>query len=52
MRRYECHFNDGQFICSFNQLRDAKKYRSKNNFNYISRSIRVYDSKKNEYIIG
>ena len=50
MKRYECHFNDGQYICSFNQLKDAREYRSENNFKYISRWIRIFDSKKGVYL--
>lgn len=44
-------FDNGEYIQSFHQLKDAKKYRSENNFHYISRYIRIYDSKKNAYII-
>lgn len=51
MKRYECRFDDGQYICSFNQLKDAKEYRSENNFRYISRWIRIFDSKKGIYLI-
>lgn len=43
--------NDGEFCASFNQLKDAKNYRSKHSFKYISRYIRIYDRKKNVYII-
>ena len=50
MKRYKCQFDDGQYICSFNQLRDAKKYRSENNFKYISRWIRIFDLKKGIYL--
>ena len=42
--------NDGEFLQSFHQLKDARNYRAKNNFNYISRYIRIYDNKKNCYI--
>lgn len=45
MKRYQVQFDDGEFICSYYQLKDARKYRRKNNFNYISRSIRIYDAK-------
>ena len=51
MKRYSCEMNDGEYLCSFHQLKDAKKYRSENNFNFISRWIRIYDNKKNIYII-
>lgn len=50
MKRYECQFDDGQYICSFNQLKDARKYRSENNFRYISRWIKIFDSKKGVYL--
>ena len=49
--RYRCEFDDGQHIQSFNQLKDARKYRSENNFRYISRFIRIYDSKKCIFIV-
>lgn len=52
MKRYQVQFDNSEFICSYYQLKDARKYRRKNNFNYISRSIRIYDAKKHEYIIG
>lgn len=44
-------FNDGERIRSFHQLKDAKKYRSEINFRYIQRYIRIYDNKKNMYVI-
>ena len=43
--------NNGEYCVSFHQLKDAKKYRSKNNFSFISGYIRIYDNKKNMYII-
>lgn len=52
MKRYQVQFDDGEYICSYYQLKDARKYRRDNNFNYISRSIRIYDAKKHKYIIG
>ncbi len=51
MKRYTCMFDDGERMQSFHQLKDARKYRSENNFRYISRYIRIYDNKKNAYII-
>lgn len=48
--RYECKFDDGQHIKSFNRLANAKKFRRENNWKYISRYIVIYDSKKNVYI--
>ena len=51
MKRYTCKMNDGQYLTSFHQLKDAKKYRSNNNWRYISRYIRIFDNKKNIYII-
>lgn len=48
--RYSCRFDDGEHIRSFNQLKDARKFRSQNNFKYISRWIRIYDNKKNVYL--
>lgn len=51
MKRYICEMNDGQYLTSFYQLKDAKKYRSNNNWRYISRYIRIFDNKKNIYII-
>lgn len=51
MKRYICEMNDGEYRASFHQLKDAKKYRSDNNFKYISRWIRIFDSKKDIYII-
>ena len=50
MKRYSCEMNDGEYITSFHQLKDAKKYRSENNFRFISRWIRIYDNKKHIYI--
>lgn len=50
MKRYTCEMDDGEFLVSFNKLQNARKYRAKNNFNYISRYIRIYDNKKNCYI--
>lgn len=50
MKRYEVQMNDGEYVTSFNQLKDAKKYRSENNFKYISRWIRIFDSKKGAYL--
>ena len=43
--------NDGEYCASFHQLKDAKKYRSNNNWRYISRYIRIFDNKKDIYII-
>ena len=51
MKRYTCIMDDGERLCSFHQLKDAKKYRSNNNWRYISRYIRIFDNKKNIYII-
>lgn len=51
MKRYSCLMDDGEYCCSFHQLKDAKKYRSENNFHYISRYIRIYDNKKRIYVI-
>ena len=51
MKRYRCEMNDGEYCTSFHQLKDAKKYRSENNFRFISRWIRIYDNKKRTYII-
>ena len=51
MKRYSCKMNDEEYLTSFHQLKDAKKYRSNNNFRYISRYIRIYDNKKGIYII-
>lgn len=51
MKRYECMMNDGEHCCSFHQLKDARKYRSENNFKYLSRFIRIYDNKKGMFII-
>lgn len=42
--------NDGERCCSFHQLKDARKYRSENNFKFISRYILIYDNKKNVYV--
>ena len=42
--------DDGEYLTSFHQLKDAKNYRSKHNFEYISRCIRIYDNKKHIYI--
>ena len=39
---YECCFNDGEYIDSFETEEEAMEYRSQENFNYISRSIHVY----------
>lgn len=50
MRRYQCLMNDGEFVAEFNQLKDARKYRAQHNFEYISRHIRIYDTKKCVYI--
>lgn len=51
MKRYTCKMDDGEYCASFRQLKDAKKYRSENNWRYISRWIRIYDNKKHIYII-
>ena len=51
MKRYTCEMDDGEYRASFRQLKDAKKYRSENNWRYISRWIRIYDNKKHIYII-
>ena len=40
----------GQYLTSFHQLKDAKKYRSNNNWKYISRYIRIFDNKKGIYV--
>lgn len=50
MKRYVCIMNDGEFCKDFYQLKDAKAYRTKENFNYISRYVRIYDRKKGQYI--
>lgn len=50
MKRYICEMNDGEFCQDFHQLKDAKAYRTKENFNYISRYVRIYDRKKGQYI--
>lgn len=50
MKRYQCLMDDGEFLQEFNQLKDARKYRSKHNFEYISRYIRIYDTKKHRYL--
>ena len=42
--------DDGEFLKDFHQLKDAKSYRTKENFNYISRYVRIYDRKKGHYI--
>ena len=51
MKRYRCEMDDGEYCASFHQLKDAKNYRSKENFKYFSRWIRIFDNKKNVYII-
>lgn len=51
MKRYSCVMDDGEYCASFHQLKDAKKYRDENNFRFISRYIRIYDNKKNMYIL-
>ena len=51
MKRYKCLMDDGEYCASFHQLKDAKKYRSDNNWRYISRYIRIFDNKKGIYII-
>lgn len=50
MKRYIVEMNDGEFLKDFHQLKDAKAYRTKENFNYISRYVRIYDRKKGHYI--
>lgn len=50
MKRYECRMDDGEYRASFHQLKDAKKYRSEENFKYISRYVRIFDNKKRIYI--
>lgn len=50
MKRYALYFYDGEYITSYNQLKDARKYRADNNFRYISRSIHIYDAKKGVYL--
>lgn len=39
---YELQFNDGEHICYKDTLKEAEDYRSKHNFEYISRSIHIY----------
>ena len=51
MKRYRCEMDDREYLTSFHQLKDAKNYRSKENFKYLSRYIRIFDSKKGIYII-
>lgn len=50
MKRYECRMDDGEYLASFHQLKDARKYCSEENFKYISRYIRIFDNKKCIYI--
>lgn len=50
MKRYEVRFDDGEVFKSFNRLKDAKNFREKNNFNFISRNLVVYDNKISDYI--
>lgn len=33
--RYSCRFDDGEYICSFNQLKDAKKITLANYYNTV-----------------
>lgn len=42
--------DDGEFLAEFHQLKDARRYRSLHNFEYISRYIRIYDCKKRMYL--
>lgn len=49
--RYTIEMNDGEYITSFTQLKDAKKYRRENNFKFISRWIKIFDCKKNIYVV-
>ena len=42
--------DDGEYCTSYHQLKDAKKYRSEENFKYISRYVRIFDNKKRIYI--
>ena len=49
--------NDGEYITSFNQLKDARKYiKNARKYieeywhDYISRYHVIYDNKKNQYI--
>lgn len=50
MKRYEVQMNDGEYVTSFNQLKDAKKYVSEHWHDYISRYHIIYDRKKNLYL--
>ena len=50
MKRYIVEFDDSEYITSYNQLKDARKYRADNNFRYIFRYIRIYDAKKGIYL--
>ena len=42
MITYDVRFDDGEHICSPSTLKEAHKYRSENNFKYLSRSIHIY----------
>ena len=43
MLRYVVEFNDGEHIATFNTKDEAMDLRNKENFNYFSRSIHVYE---------
>lgn len=51
LKRFECRMNDGEYCCSFNTLEEAKQYRSKNNFCFISRYIIIYDNFEHKRIL-
>lgn len=50
--RFKCMFDDGETIQSFHTLAEAKEYRSKNNFRFLSRRILIIDEWENKVIKG
>lgn len=50
--RFKCIFDDGEFIQSFHTLAEAREYRAKNNFRFLSRRIIIVDKWENKIIKG
>lgn len=42
MITFEVRFNDGEIFAFANTLQEAREIRTENNFNFISRSLHIY----------
>lgn len=50
-KRYECQFDDGDYMASFDTYEEAEEYRNLHNFEYFSRWIRIYNTATRTYIV-